>query len=51
MIVVMLTAGIFAGMVLYTVSVMRQTQIRILAGELTAAEFSTVGEDFSRKSD
>lgn len=32
-IVVMVAAGIFAGMVLYSVAVMRQTELRILTGE------------------
>ena len=38
MIVVMVAAGIFAGMVLYSVSVMRQTELRILTGEYAGIE-------------
>jgi len=37
MIVVLLAAGILAGMVLYSVSVMRQVQMKILTGEYIAA--------------
>ena len=35
MAVVMIAAGILAGMVIYTVSVMRAAQLRILSGDLT----------------
>ena len=35
MAVVMVAAGILAGMVIYTVSVMRAAQLRILSGDLT----------------
>ena len=38
MVVVLLAAGLFAGMVLYSVSVMRRTQLRILTGEFASAQ-------------
>ena len=36
--VVILATGIFAGMVLYTVSVMRQVQLKIITGQYATAE-------------
>ena len=38
LVVIMLAAGIFAGMVLHTVSVMRQAQLQILTGEFVPAK-------------
>jgi hypothetical protein len=47
MVVVMLAAGIFAGMVLHSVFVLRQVELQILTGEYTAAK-ETAGENFHR---
>jgi len=37
MVAVLIAAGIFAGMVLYTLAVMRDAQIRILTGEISVS--------------
>ena len=44
MVVVLLAAGLFAGMVIYSVSVMRQTQLRILVGELASVQTGYSGK-------
>ena len=43
MVIVMIAAGILAGMVLYSVSVMRAAQMRILTGELASITVYTPG--------
>ena len=47
MVVVMLAAGIFAGMVLHSVFVLRQVELQILTGEYASAEERTA-ENFHR---
>jgi len=51
MIVVMIAAGILTGMVLYSVSVMRQAQIRILTGEFVPVADMAEGGSFVRYTD
>jgi len=50
MVVVMLAAGILAGTVLYSVSVMRQVQLDILTGELAVADQTDTGSIIGCKS-
>jgi len=50
MVVVMLAAGILAGTVLYSVSVMRQVQLDILTGELAVVEQTDTGKIIGCKS-
>ena len=46
--VLLLAAGLLAGMVVYTVAVMRSAQIQIITGEISASCWGSPSEQWSR---